>query len=275
MENTLRKSTYSLLAMDLDGTLVNGAKVITPRTLRALKEAQQKGVQIVISTGRPVEGAMHIVEQLEMTQRGGFLVSYNGALVHDCLTGDEIFSCPVPDRHIPFLLQRALENDCAFVVYQGDVVLTTDAASEYVRYSGRNNHLPVRETRDFLAEANPPFYKGLIVGEPSQMPSLRDRLTEEMRGELDFCLSEPFFLECVAPGVSKMGGIEAVLRRTGIPIEQVIAIGDSDNDVSMIQKAGLGVAMGNARENAKLAADAVTASNEEDGVADIIERYLL
>ena len=72
-----------------------------------------------------------------------------------------------------------------------------------------------------------------------------------------------------------MGGVEAVLRRTGTPIEQVIAMGDSDNDVSMIQRAGLGVAMGNAREKAKLAADVVTASNEEDGVADIIEKYLL
>jgi Cof subfamily protein (haloacid dehalogenase superfamily) len=275
MESILKKNTYSLLAIDLDGTLVNSDKVITPRTLKALEEVQQKGVQIVISTGRPVEGAMHIAEQLELTQRGGFLVSYNGALVHDCLTREEIFSCPVPDRYIPFLLQRALENDCAFVVYQGDVVLTTDASSEYVQYSGRNNHLPVREARDFLAEANSPFYKGLIVGEPSQMPSLRDRLTEEMHGELDFCLSEPFFLECVAPGVSKMGGIEAVLRRTETPIEQVIAMGDSDNDVSMIQRAGLGVAMGNAREKAKLAADVVTASNEEDGVADIIEKYLL
>lgn len=275
MESILKKNTYSLLAIDLDGTLVNSDKVITPRTLKALEEVQQKGVQIVISTGRPVEGAMHIAEQLELTQRGGFLVSYNGALVHDCLAGEEIFSCPVPDRHIPFLLQRALENDCAFVVYQGDVVLTTDASSEYVQYSGRNNHLPVREARDFLKEAVPPFYKGLIVGEPSQMPSLRDRLTKEMHGGLDFCLSEPFFLECVAPGVSKMGGIEAVLRRTGTPIEQVIAMGDSDNDVSMIQRAGLGVAMGNAREKAKLAADVVTASNEEDGVADIIEKYLL
>ena len=266
---------YKLLAADLDGTLVNEEKIITPRTFESLMEAQRRGVRLAISTGRPVEGALHLVEQLKMKDYGGCLISNNGALVHDCATGDVIFSQPIDADLLPLLLRRAEEHRCAFVVYQPTHVLTTDAASEYVQYSGRNNRLPVHEAENFLQEARGPLYKGLMVGNPDIMPALRDALTEELRGQMDFCLSETFFLECLAPGVSKMKGVEAVAKHLGISREEIMAFGDSDNDVSMIRYAGLGVAMGNAKENARRAADLVTASNEEDGIADVVEKYIL
>lgn len=266
---------YRLIAMDLDGTLVNSDKVITPRTLSALRRAQDKGVRLAIATGRPVEGARHIVEELDMQHRGGCLVSYNGALVQDCTTGETLYEKPLPEEYVPRLLRTATDSNCAFVVYQGDRVLTTDASSEYVQYSGRNNRLPVKQATDFMKETVPPFYKGLIVGEPGRMASLRDSLIKEMDGALDFCLSEPFFLECLAQGVSKMGGVEKVMARMGINATEVMAFGDADNDVSMIRRAGLGVAMGNAHEQARRVADIVTASNDADGVAEVVERYVL
>lgn len=275
MLNISKKSMYKLLAADLDGTLVNEEKIITPRTFESLMEAQRRGVRLVISTGRPVEGARHLVEQLRMKDFGGCLISYNGALVHDCATGSVIFSQPIDSAMLPLLLQRAGEHRCAFVVYQPDYVLTTDDASEYVQYSGRNNRLPVHQAKDFLQEARGPLYKGLMVGEPDMMPALRDGLSEELQGKMDFCLSETFFLECLAPGISKMKGLQAVAGHLGIKREEIIAFGDSDNDVSMIRYAGLGVAMGNAKENARKASDLITASNEEDGVAAVVERYVL
>ena len=154
-------------------------------------------------------------------------------------------------------------------------MLTTDASSPYVQYSGRNNRLPVHEAEDFLTEARGPLYKGLLVGDPDTMPALRDALTEELRGQMDFCLSETFFLECLAPGISKMKGLEAVAGHMNVKREEIIAFGDSDNDVSMIRYAGIGVAMGNAKENARRAADLITASNEDDGIAAVVEQYVL
>ena len=261
--------------MDLDGTLVNSNKVITPRTLDALRQAQERGVTLAIATGRPVEGARHIVEQLELKERGGYAVNHNGAFVYDCSTGETLLSCPLAECHLPYLMRTAEREQCALVVYHPDEVLTTDAGNEYVQYSGSNNHLPVRQAKDFLNEAHPPFYKVLIVGDPERMAGLRDRMQREKRGELDFCLSELFFLECLAPGVSKMRGVEAIARHMGIDMSEVMAFGDADNDVEMIKRAGLGVAMGNAKEGALLAADVVTASNNEDGIAEVLERRLL
>lgn len=275
MPNISKKSMYKLLAADLDGTLVNEEKIITPRTFESLMEAQRRGVRLAISTGRPVEGARHLVEQLRLKEFGGCLISYNGALVHDCATSDVIFSQPINTALLPLLLRRAEEHSCAFVVYQPTHVLTTDASSQYVQYSGRNNRLPVHEAEDFLGEARGALYKGLLVGDPDIMPALRDTLTEELRGQMDFCLSETFFLECLAPGISKMKGLEAVAGHMNIKREEIMAFGDSDNDVSMIRWAGLGVAMGNAKENARRAADLITGSNEDDGIAAVVEQYVL
>ena len=171
MPNISKKSMYKLLAADLDGTLVNEEKIITPRTFESLMEAQRRGVRLAISTGRPVEGARHLVEQLQMKDYGGCLISYNGALVHDCTTGEVIFSQPTDAALLPLLLRRAEEHRCAFVVYQPTHVLTTDASSPYVQYSGRNNRLPVHEAEDFLGEARGPLYKGLLVGDPDIIPA--------------------------------------------------------------------------------------------------------
>lgn len=275
MPNISKRNKYSLLAADLDGTLVNEEKIITPRTFESLMEAQRRGVRLALSTGRPVEGARHLVEQLRLKDYGGYLISYNGALVHECATGNVVFSQPIDSTLLPLLLMRAEDHRCAFVVYQPTHVLTTDASSPYVQYSGRNNHLPVRQAEDFLSEVQGALYKGLMVGEPDLIPDLRHALTEELLGQMDFCLSETFFLECLAPGVSKMTGVQAVAERLGILPDNIVAFGDSDNDVSMIRYAGLGVAMGNAKDNARLAADIVTASNEEDGIANVVEQYVL
>lgn len=134
--------------------------------------------------------------------------------------------------------------------------------------------MEVRETNDFLTDITLPVAKCLIVGDADKLISLEAELCLRLQGRINVFRSEPYFLELVPQGIDKALSLGVLLKKTEIGREEIIAMGDGYNDLSMIKFAGLGIAMGNAQEPVKKAADYITSSNEEDGVAEAIHKFL-
>lgn len=266
---------YRLLALDLDGTLLNNRKQITPRTYDTLMQAQQKGLRIAITSGRPLPGIRDIAHELRLSEHGGFMIGYNGGLILDCSNDKILYSKQLSPSVYPLLYQYSLPQDFTILCYTSTHVVSEDTSNEYVQYVSRANKMPVKQVASFLEEIKTPQSKFLIVGEGEKLALLEQQMKEELEGQLSVYRSEPFLLELLPLGIDKANGLQHLIGHMGIKREEVMACGDGFNDLSMIQFAGMGVAMQNAQAIVRQSADYITRSNEEDGVAVAVERFFL
>ena len=161
------------------------------------------------------------------------------------------------------------------MTYIGREVVSEVTDNAYIQYSSMRNRMPIRQVSDFVATAQSTgIVKCIIVGEPTILPPIEKEMQEALKGKAGVFRSEPFFLEIVPKDVDKAYGLDVLLGKLGMGREELLAFGDGYNDISMLQMAGMGVAMGNAEEEIKKAADFVTRSNEDDGVAYAIEKFI-
>lgn len=266
---------YKVLALDLDGTLTNSEKKITDRTRQTLIRAQEKGLKIVLASGRPPFGIKPIAEQLELKRFGGYILAFNGGAVIDCATGEPIMQRTLDMSLYPYLYSKGNTEDFNILSYLGDDIACEDIEDEYVRYEARLNGMGLRKVGNFLEEIDFPEPKFLIVGNPEKLALLEREIAEHLKGVMSVYRSEPFFLELLPLGIDKADCLDAFLKQIGYSQEDLMACGDGYNDLSMIRYAGMGVAMKNAQKEVLEAADYVTLSNDEDGVAEAVERILL
>ena len=266
---------YKMIVLDLDGTLTNSRKEITPRTKQALMQAQAKGIYVVLASGRPTYGIMPLAEELELKKYGGFILSFNGGKIINCIDSAVLFEQKLDEKLVPLLYVEALKAGMAILTYQGEGIAATDKENRYVQEEAFINKMPVVQYNDFLGQLVYPVNKCLIVGDPSPLHELELRLAEKMEGKMEVYRSADYFIECVPRGIDKARSIDRLITTLGIRREEVIACGDGYNDLSMIRFAGLGVAMANAAEGIRQKADFITLSNEEDGVAHVVERFIL
>lgn len=264
---------YKLLVLDLDGTLTNKKKEITPHTLQVLKEAQQKGLKIVLASGRPTYGIVPLAEQLELKHFGGYIMAFNGGLILDCATGETIYQNFLDPSVYPYLYEKGNTKDFKILSYKDEYIVSEDIANEYVAYEARLNKMPLMQVENFLDVITFPEPKCLIVGDPEILKDLELEMREKLQHCMSVYRSEPFFLELLPLGIDKAKCLEKLLERMQMDRKNVIACGDGFNDLSMIEFAGLGVAMANAQQVVKNAADYITLSNEEDGVAAVVEKF--
>jgi Cof subfamily protein (haloacid dehalogenase superfamily) len=266
---------YKMIVLDLDGTLTNGEKRITKRTFDALMAAQKQGCRVVLASGRPTYGIMPLAEELQLSAYGGFIMAFNGGKIIDCTTGETLFEQKLDDELVPQIHDLALAADLQVLTYRGNAVVTTDASDEFVQHEAFINKMPVEQLDHFLDEIEYPVNKCLAVGEPSRVASFEPKIARLMAGRISVYTSQPFFLECMPLDIDKAASLGRLLSILGIGREKTIACGDGNNDVSMVQFAGLGVAMQNAEKAVKEVADYITLSNEEDGVGHVIEKFIL
>ena len=246
---------YKLLVLDVDGTLLDSEKKISKRTLAALLKVQQMGVRIVLASGRPTYGLMPIAKTLELGNYGGFILSYNGGQIINAQSGELLF-------------ERRINPE--------DTIITDSPENEHIRREAELNGLKIiAETEFSIAVDFAPCKCMLVSDDEEALVGLEDHWRRRLNGALDVFRSEPYFLEVVPCSIDKSNTLGALLEKLGINSEEVIAIGDGVCDVSMIQSAGLGIAMGNAQDSVKVCADRITASNDEDGVAEAVEKAIL
>lgn len=265
---------YKLIVLDLDGTLTNSQKVITPRNRETLIRVQEQGVRLVLASGRPTYGIVPLANELRMNEFGGFILSYNGGEIINWESGEMIYENVLPNDIVPLLYESARSHHLSILTYDGAEIVTENSKDPYVEKEAFLNKMAVRETNDFLTDITLPVAKCLIVGDADALTPLESELSLRLQGKINVFRSEPYFLELVPQGIDKAQSLAVLLKELGISREEIIAIGDGYNDLSMIKFAGLGIAMGNAQEPVKKAADYITLSNEEDGVAEAIDRHL-
>ena len=266
---------YKMIVLDLDGTLTNNKKEITPCTKQALMQAQAAGVHVVLASGRPTYGIVPLAEELKLKDNSGYILAFNGGKIIDCTNNEVLFEQKLDEQLVPILFQEAKKAGMEILTYQGEGIAATNKDDKYVQHEAFINKMPVTQYDDFLNQLVYPINKCLIVGDPTPLHELELRLAKELEGKMDVYRSADFFLECVPLGIDKARALDRLISSLGISREEVIACGDGYNDLSMIRFAGLGVAMANAAKDIQSEADFVTLSNEEDGVAHVIERFIL
>lgn len=268
------KKNYRLIAVDLDGTLVRGDQTVSPHTLDVMARAQTLGVKVVVASGRPTYGTAPVADALRLADFGGYVMSYNGGEIYDWRTKKPLHAQTLDQDVIPYLYMYAQQHGLPIMTYIGAEVVTEVPDNEYIRYTAMRNRMTIRQVPNFLESVQEPVGKCMIVGDPTLLQPMEADLAQRLQGRAGAFRSEPFFLEIVPKDVDKAYGLDVLLGKLGMGREELLAFGDGYNDISMLQMAGMGVAMGNAEEEIKKAADFVTRSNEDDGVAYAIEKFI-
>ena len=264
---------YKLIAMDLDGTLNNSQKIITEKTHSALMQAQQQGIRLALASARPSPGLFKERDILHLQEFGGLLMSYNGGRIVDAATGAALFETAMDIAQTKQVLRQLEALPVTPILDDGRQFYVADAQGYKVDYECRNNNMICSEVgnlADFLSFAP---IKILMSVLPEQLPRVQSEIAAFLPENLTVVQTAPFYLEVIPKVINKGQGIRDICRTIGISAEEVIAFGDAANDIPMLRAAGMGVAMGNASEETKAAADYITATNDEDGIAAALQHF--
>lgn len=264
-----------LIAIDIDGTLVNSQKEITPAVKKTILDARERGVQIVICTGRPLSGAQRYLDELGLNdQDNEYVVSFNGAVV-ESTSGQVIFKQGLKYEDYIDLEAISRKLKLHFHSVGMDRIYTAERdLGHYTIYNSRIVKLEV-SYRTQSEMHNIPIIKCMYVDDPEYLDSkITSPLFDQMKDRVVFSKTEPFYYEATAAGVDKGSGLRRLCEYLKIDRKNVMALGDQANDMPMLKYAGLGVAMGNAVAYTKEHADAITADCDHDGVAKAINKFL-
>lgn len=266
-----------LIVSDIDGTLLRTDKTISDKTKSKIFELIEAGNIFAIATGR-MHGAGRIVTQ--KLDYDGYLISCNGACVKHLKTGEVIQAIELDKELARKVIDICRKHDAYFHLYDMDVIYAEKREHLAKKYAEGMDKLPesikfeVRFIEDAIeiAESTSIYKIGLFSENPDTFEAVMKEL-KELDG-IETCKSLTTSFDVMARGVTKATGIEAIRRHYDIPIEDVIAFGDNENDIDMISYAGIGVAMQNGTEELKSVADFVTKSNDEDGLVYAFEMLM-
>lgn len=266
-----------LLFMDLDGTLLNDAKEITQGNREALDRALERGHSIIITTGRPLKSAMDQAHKLDMDRPGCYLIAYNGAVIYDWGKQTQIFSRALAYPTVERTFEKANAMGIHIQTYDTWKVLVEprcDNASVR-RYCGLIN-MEFDVIGDVRTDLKEEPVKCLLINyqEQTQLLQMEAWIRQNMSEEVDCFFSCDQYLEVVPKGMSKGEAVKMLCQILNVPIADAVAVGDAANDLSMIQMAGIGVAMANGTPDVKQIADYITErDNNHDGVMEVVERF--
>ena len=269
---------YKIIVLDLDGTLTNRDKVVTPRTKEALMMAQDMGKIVVLASGRPTPGVIPLARELKLREHGGYILSFNGGMIVSCKTGETVFSSQLPVEINEKVMDLAAEYRVDIMTYEGDKIIASNASYQYIALESRVCHMEVKEisqVEDMKKYVTFPVPKFILTDDGDYLVTVEPKVKAALGKNYSVYRSDPYYLEVLPKGIDKARSLERFLEVTGYRREEMIACGDGYNDLSMIRFAGLGVAMENAVLPLRKDADYITASNEEDGVALVVEKFLL
>ncbi len=263
--------TIKLIALDLDDTLLDSKLAVSPRACEAIRKAVARGVTVTIATGRMYASALPYARQLELDVP---IITYNGALIKSCLSGEVLLNRPVARELTDQILSLCRERGWHVQTYVNDELHVAEL-NQYARHYSEMARVPavVLGNRLYTEEGCPS--KILIMAQPDEVLKISGQLKDAFAGNISIAVSKPTFLEITDPLANKGQALAFLADRLGIKQAEVMALGDSGNDLAMVQYAGWGVAMGNANAAVKAAARLETLSNDADGVAEAIEKYVL
>lgn len=264
-----------LIALDIDGTLLNDDRMITPFTKKALKEVREAGHKVVIASGRDYAGTTVFAEDLEFDRYGGLLSNFNGARITNYKNKKVIVNHTLDLDLTKEILSYADELGMDFMIYYGGKIYTNNMDTYYLDFTAKLNDMEIVYNPKLIDEMDFSPNNILMSKQPDKIiePS---RLIYEKYGDLTTQVrSTPWYYEIMPKNVSKGTSLIDIADYYGIDHKDIIAFGDEMNDYSMIEMAGVGVAMANAVDTIKEIADYITLSNNDDGIADYIYKFIL
>lgn len=272
-----RERNRKILFLDLDGTLLNDKKELTKGNRRAIEEALGAGHSVVISTGRPLVSAIAQAKSLGLAGEGCYIICFNGGEIYDTAGKKSIFRKTISFPYVQRVFEEAKARGLHCQTYDEEGILT-EADTEALRFYMKSTQVGARIVPNVMEALKEEPVKLLVIDlkDKEKLTAFRDETAKWREGKIDSFFSCPEYLEHVAPGISKGEAVRMLCRYLGIPLENTIAAGDAENDITMIREAAVGVAMANGAPEVKAAADYVTErTNNEDGVAEIIRRFVL
>lgn len=267
---------YDALVLDVDGTLVGSDKKVSDMTRDAILEAQERGKTVAIASGRSISGIRRTAATIGLERFGGYVIAYNGTTVINCKTGECIYNQTVEPEMIKSVYEAAKEAGVGILVYhdQNKELIAGNGVDQYIEMDAKACEISIHEVSDFTRAVDFPINKFLLTGEPERMKEVEKEMKEKFGDRLNIFRSDPCYVELLPRFIDKAVAVDKLMKYLDISRDKVICAGDSYNDLPMIQYAGKGVAMGNAQEEVKEAADYVTASNDEDGIVEIIRKFM-
>lgn len=262
---------------DLDGTLLNDKKEVTPGNREAINKALAAGHKIVISTGRALPSALDQAKKIGLMMDGCFIISYNGAVIYDIGKEKVIHSASVPVEYIRYLFDRGHEMDIHMQTYTSTRVVAERDREELHRYTGIQNleYKVVDRIEDEVPEGSP---KALAVayGDKETLQKYWDKIRTWAEGKIDIFFSGVDYLELVAPGVSKGNAVKIICDYLETSVENTVSAGDAENDIEMLKATHIGAVMVNAQPQMYQYGNYITEhDNNHDGVAEIINKFIL
>ena len=264
---------YRLIAADIDGTLLNSRRELTPGTVRAVREAQRAGVLFTLCTGRPLQGIRNYAFLLSPDVP---VITYNGAMVLTADTREILYERGLDDENALTIWREGVARDVNVIVWSRNVLYCSrinEAVMDYRSLTMETPH-PLSGEEDFLRQCAGGITKMIWIADAASNEGYLRELPGILGDRVRYTTSNPRFLEFMNRDVSKSAALAGAAAHLGLRREQVIAVGDGLNDLDMIRWAGTGVAMGNASETVRNAADLVVPDNDSDGLACMVRRLI-
>lgn len=260
-----------LVAVDMDDTLLDGTLKVSPRTCEAIRKAQEQGVIVTIATGRMFTSALPFAMELNIQAP---IITYNGGMVRYPVSKEMVFHQTINSEVAARVVALFRQRGWYLQSYMNDELYVVERSEKAQSYEKLAGITAVAVGDDFYTMKHEPA-KMLTIAEPHEIQEIQRTLNQEFGDEIFTATSKAHYLELTHPSVNKGHALEILAEKLNIRREEVMAIGDSNNDYHMVEYAGFGVAMGNASDRLKGIAQAVTGHNNAHGVAEAIEKYVL
>lgn len=265
-----------LIAVDMDGTLLNPQHEVTLAVKEALSEARAKGVHVVLATGRPFFGVQRYLMELDLQQDGCYCITNNGALVHDTKDGSVIAEVALKIEDYHYFEKLARDLGVHFhALTKTDLFVADRFISKYSVLESSTTGIPLQFCPAEEMDPELTFPKVMMIDDPELLDRAISQLPAKAKENYTIMKSLPYFLEILDKRVNKGEGVKFLAEKLGIERKNVMTLGDQENDIAMLEYAGIGVAMGNALDSVKAVSQFVTTTNTEDGVAFAVNKFVL
>ena len=265
-----------LVAIDMDGTLLNSKKELLEETKQYFKDFHKKETEtlLVLCTGRPETGIRPYLKDLGYLEENHYIISQNGANIYESRTGKRVMDAFLDSAAIQKWIELGKKHGISVMGAGVDYYYCFDQEpTEWMEFdvklvSGKLKRIPTEES------LNTDFYKILLMGDEEQLNEFETFIPQEWRDEFYVVRSQKYLVEVLTKGVNKAFGLEKLAKELNIQSSEIAAIGDAANDIEMLKYAGLAIAMGNASEEVKAVSDIVTDTNENNGVIKAIDQLI-
>lgn len=264
---------YKMIVTDMDDTLLNSNGEVSEENKAAIIRAQEKGVKFILASGRPTFAMKKIAEELKLDEFGSYMLSYNGAIVTECKEWTEWYKEALSKEEAHQLYEFSADNKVHIITYLKDQIVS-ETESEYIDVELKLTGMPHNKIDCFKTTVSESVVKCIMLEEPTYLKDVEKKLKKKMGDKFSIAISKPFFLEVMKNGIDKGASLIKLAKYLDISTDEIIAVGDSYNDLTMLQAVGMPVAVENAKIEVKEAAKYISSSNNDNGVAKVIEEFV-